>query len=184
MKEIVKKYSLFILIGIMILASILTNYIPSKQIEHTQPNTKTYPTVEYIYVDIKGQVYNPGVYKIEKSMRLYQLVNLAGGLTSDADSLSINLSYKLFDEDIIYIPSIHDDLDNPELVIPQTKERLDINQASSEQLQTLPGIGPSTAQKIIDYRNEIGYFEDIEDIKNVQGIGESTFENIKDSIKT
>lgn len=185
MKEHIKKYQIFILIFIVIVSSILISLfdqeppLPQKSInEEIKQEEK--PT--YIYIDLKGEVINPGVYKVESNTRLYQLIHMAGGLTQEADTLRINLSITLFDEDVIYIPNINDDPSDNPIIDPQD-ERIDINRASFEQLQTLPGIGPTTAQNIIDYRNEVGYFETIEDIKNVSGIGEATFNTIKDLIK-
>lgn len=184
MKDLLKKYSGFVIVGLVIIVSLLTSLLKEKPIAEINEPIQEYNGIEYIYVDIKGEVHNPGVYKVNEDLRLYQLVNLAGGLTNEADGTLVNLSSQLFDEDVIYIPSIYDETSSVIGDIPVNEVRLDINQANLEQLQELPGIGPSTAQKIIDYRKEVGYFEDIEDIINVPGIGESTFNNIKDLIKT
>ena len=133
---------------------------------------------------LKGEVKNPGVYKLESDARLFQVISLAGGLSNEADSLGINMSILLRDQMSIYVPSIYDNV--PIVVTPideNPDDRLiDINQAGALLFETLPGIGPSTAQNIIDYRDEYGYFDVIEDIMNVPNIGESTFENIKDLI--
>ena len=91
---------------------------------------------------------------------------MAGGFTSDANNLKVNMSAVLKDQDVIIVPSIFDieveiPIDNP--VTNPSDVLLDINRANLEQLQTLPGIGPSTAQKIIDYRTTSGYFDVIED---------------------
>lgn len=142
------------------------------------------PVVEYIYVDIKGAVEQPGVYKLFKNSRLFQAIDLAGGLRSDADGDALNLSIVLMDQDVIYVPDITEEY--PVVTSSHdptsTSGLIDINRATIDQLETLPGIGPSTAQKIIDYRTQNGFFEAIEDIMNVSGIGESTFDNIKDLI--
>jgi len=185
MKENLKKYWVILVMGCVVIVALM---IP-KQEETTDIDVITSPTtnyneevVEYIYVDVKGYIKNPGVYKLEKDARLFQVVTLAGGLQDEADSLAINLSMSLKDEMSIYIPSIHDN--EPILVTPIEQEDflIDINQAVLVLLQTLPGIGPSTAQNIIDYREEYGYFVVLEDILNVPNIGESTFEQIKDLI--
>jgi len=185
MKENLKKYWVILVMGCVVIVALM---IP-KQEETTDIDVITSPTtnyneevVEYIYVDVKGYIKNPGVYKLEKDARLFQVVTLAGGLQDEADSLAINLSMSLKDEMSIYIPSIHDN--EPILVTPIEQEDflIDINQAGLVLLQTLPGIGPSTAQNIIDYREEYGYFVVLEDILNVPNIGESTFEQIKDLI--
>ena len=125
---------------------------------------------------------------------------MAGGLKEDADLKQINLAYVLEDGMKINIPSknestnenTNEDSNNTESYI--TKENLNssnntkiskvnINNATQTELETLPGIGPSTALKIINYRKEKGKFNKIEDIKNVNGIGESKFNKIKEFIK-
>ncbi len=133
--------------------------------------------VSYIYVDIKGAVKTPGVYRITSNTRLFQLVEIAGGLTTDALVKNINLSQKLTDESSFYIPFFNDE----ESSVSET-ELININSASLAILDTLPSVGESTAQNIIDYRKNIGSFKAIEDIMNVSGIGEATFYKIKDYI--
>lgn len=140
----------------------------------------------YIYVDIKGEIKNPGVYKLEIGSRVFQLVSMAGGYKEDADTNTLNLSKFLKDEQVIYIPSfmeqypiIKGDDSNTE-----GETKIDINNAPMAMLETLPGVGPSTAKAIIDYIEENSYFNSIEEIKNVPGIGDSTFEAIKDLIRT
>ena len=185
MKEFMKKYWFYGVIGVLVLLFLL---IPQETqgVDDTSSPTiqkEQEEVIEYIYVDIKGQVKNPGVYKLDQGSRLFQVINLAGGLTDDANSLLINMSILLEDQMNIYVPSIHDK--EPIDVIPNEEPDdflIDINQAGATLLETLPGIGPSTAQNIIDYRNEYGYFDTIEDIMNVPNIGEATFENIKDLI--
>ncbi len=141
--------------------------------------------VKYIYVDIKGQVMNPGVYKVEETSRLFQVIGLAGGITSDADTLAYNLSMKLRDEQVIYIPSINEEYPMiTEIVENETNGIININTASLEQLDTLPGIGPSTAQSIIDYREENGDFDNIDNLIEVPGIGEATLNEIREFIIT
>lgn len=186
MKDILKKYYIYITIFIIIIIAII--FIPVREEEQVlqfEPITSNEPSnePEYIYIDIKGEVNNPGVYKVLKESRLFQLLLLTGGTTSEADTLAINLSLKLYDQQVIYIPSFDDEyqtiievIDNNSLGI------ININSASLELLDTLPGIGPSTAQSILDYRTETGFFESIEDIMNVTGIGEATFNEIKDLI--
>ncbi len=178
----IKKYAIYIVVVIVIIISIIVGLLT----DETQPLTTTsiieeQQTIDYIYIDLKGEVENPGVYKVTSSTRLYELIEKAGGLTSIADPDKVNLSSVLHDQEIIYIPSIFDEDINPIEIVDTL---IDINQAPLELLTTLPGIGESTAQSIIDYRDEFGYFDQIEDIKNVSGIGDATFENIKDLIKT
>lgn len=177
----IKKYITYIIIGIVIILSLLLNQKEEVIINKPVTNTDT-EIIEYIYVDLKGEVILPGVYKITTTTRLYQLIEMAGGMTKDADPLKINLSVLLKDMDVVYVPSIYD-IDIP-LIDEETSELIDINQANKMLLTTLPGIGEATAEAIITYREEVGYFETIEEIMNVSGIGEATFNNIKDLITT
>lgn len=172
---------------------------------------------EYYYIDIKGAVQKPAVYKLEKGSRIFDAIALAGGLKKDADTSVLNLSKIIKDEMMIIIytkaeikkfkednktitetikevekenkcpdPKINQACNNTEEEEKPKEEELStkvaLNEATVEELQTLPGIGPSKAQDIINYRNEHGLFTTIEDIMNVKGIGESTFAQIKDLI--
>lgn len=157
---------------------------------------------EKIIVYIIGCVHTPGIVELDVDSRVSDAVSAAGGLLEDADLSKINLAYKLEDGQKITIPSINDKTDedsdyqdyisdDPGNIISgtssnssnsKTQEKVNINSASQTELETLPGIGPSTAAKIISYRNENGKFKSIEDIKNVSGIGDSKFNNIKDNI--
>lgn len=159
-------------------------------------------TSEKIIVYIIGSVQNPGIVELDVDSRVSDAVNLAGGLLEDADISKINLAYKLEDGQKITIPSINDKTDEnssyqdfisnePGNILSQTHsidtststtEKVNINIATQTELETLPGIGPSTASKIISYRNENGKFKSIEDIKNVSGIGNSKFLDIKENI--
>jgi len=186
MKEFIKRYYIYITIFLIFILIII--FIPigeEDQIIQFDPitTTDTSKEPEYIYIDIKGQVQNPGVYKVLTDSRLFQLLNVAGGTTSQADTLAINLSLKLYDQQVIYIPSYEDEYPIiTEVIDDPSSGIININSASLELLDTLPGIGPSTAQSIIDYRTDTGFFESIEDIMNVTGIGEATFNEIKDII--
>ena len=153
-----------------------------------------------IIVHISGQVINPGVISLDEGARIIDAINEAGGLTSEADISKVNLAYILEDAQKIYIPSINDKEDaeyiledsGETLVVTsgsnqissKNKENLmiNINTASEDKLQELPGIGSSIATRIVSYRKENGKFNSIEDIKNVSGIGESKFNKIKNNI--
>jgi competence protein ComEA len=134
-----------------------------------------------IMVDIKGKIRNPGTYEIEENSRVIDVVNLAGGLLNDADTSSINLSEKIYDEMMIIIPSKTENYEKKEVVYKDTK--VSINTATLSELMMIKGIGEVKAKAIIDYREDNGYFKKIDDLKNINGIGESTFEKIKDYIK-
>lgn len=146
---------------------------------------------EKIYVQISGEIKYPGVYEMLDGDRVFQLVEKAGGLTENADVNSINLSKKLIDGEKVIIFA-KKELNNEQNLINQTSSSLttqsnksnliNINTATQSELESLPGIGPTLAQRIIEYRENNGYFQKIEDIKKVSGIGDKKFEAIKDLI--
>lgn len=186
MKILKKYYPIGIIVVILIIFVVLSfdsnedDLIFNPILDHDEVEE-----VKYIYVDIKGQVMNPGVYKVEEASRLFQVIGLAGGVTSDADTLAFNLSMKLRDEQVIYIPSINDEYPMiTEIIENETNGIININTASLELLDTLPGIGPSTAQSIIDYREEYGDFTNVDDLMEVPGIGETTLNEIREFIIT
>lgn len=142
-----------------------------------------------IYVDVGGAVKNPGVYGFKQGERVIDAINKAGGLEDDADTSTINMAKKLTDEEKVYIPKkgetppqvVSGTSSSNSGVLP-TNAKININTASLQELDSLPGIGPVTAQRIIDYRNQNGPFKSIEEIKNVSRIGDKIFEQIKDKI--
>lgn len=146
-----------------------------------------------LYVDIGGQVANPGVYQVSEGTRLYQLIEIAGGLTENADTDSINRASFVEDGEKILIPSKAsvsgigaDDgssASSAESVSSGISSGglVNINIASKEELKTLNGIGDVTADKIIEYRQS-NRFRKKEDIKSVKGIGDGIYEKIKDHI--
>lgn len=145
---------------------------------------------EAMKVHITGQINREGVYEIKDGDRLEDLINKAGGLSPDADSKSLNLAMKLEDQMKIYIPSKDEILDqedaNTDQIIsnadPSSQEgKININEASKEELMTLPNIGEKRAQAIIDYRKS-KKFETIEEIKNVTGIGDKFYQAMQDLI--
>lgn len=151
---------------------------------------------ETIYVDVKGAVYLPGVYEVTSEMRLIDAIELAGGFSDKANQNPVNLSLKLADQMVIFIPEIGavDEkaavvpIEEAVITVPQvdseasTSEKININLADSIELQQLPGIGEKKAEQIMSYRQENGSFQKIEDLKNVSGIGEKTFEALRASI--
>lgn len=144
---------------------------------------------EEIGVYICGAVKNPGVYTLKKDTRLADALSLAGGTIPEADLDRINLAKKLTDEEKVYIPKKGEKIEEEQVTGTSSMNqgtsisgKVNINTATTAELDTLPGIGPSYAQRIIDYRNKNGGFKDIEEVKNVSGIGDKRFENIKDMI--
>lgn len=167
-----------------------------------------------IKVDVKGKVKKPGVYEVEKSCRVVDVIKKAGGLAKDADTSVTNLSKKVYDEMVIVIYSKTEVKNyesikevkkqneqiclNNEMVVDGacinsssskdesnvSNSKISINTDNIEELMTLSGIGESKAKQIISYRKSNGNFKNIEEIMKVEGIGESIFEKIKDNITT
>lgn len=139
-----------------------------------------------IGVYISGEVKNTGVYYLKKDSRITDLINICGGLTEEADVSKINPAQKLNDSDKIIIPKKEENLNTESIEDTNesdinVQEKININTATKDELTSLNGIGESTANKIINYRNK-NKFKEIEDIMNVPGIGEAKFSNIKDYI--
>ncbi|WP_044747674.1 helix-hairpin-helix domain-containing protein [Aeribacillus alveayuensis] len=134
-----------------------------------------------IYVDVKGAVKNPGVYEVKETDRVLTVIEKAGGFHENADINQVNLAAKLVDGSIVYVPKIGEQASNDNNQSP-SNNKININNATMEELQTLTGIGPSKAEAIISYREENGPFQAVDEIKNVSGIGEKSFEKIKDNI--
>jgi competence protein ComEA len=137
---------------------------------------------DFIKVHIYGEVNNPGLIELEVGSRVADAIEMAGGTTENVDMSKVNLAYILSDGEKVYIPNINDTEDVVSEDSIQNNSKININTATSTQLATLNGIGESLAESIIEYRNENGRFKDIEDIKNVSGIGDNKFEKIKDYI--
>lgn len=131
---------------------------------------------------ISGEVINPGVYVIDDDFRILDLVNLAGGFTDEAYIETINLSEYVSDTDHIIISSIEDMELKKDDSMETEPNLININTASKEELMVLKGIGEAISLDIIAYREENGYFENIEEIKKVSGIGQSIFDDIKEYI--
>lgn len=146
-----------------------------------------------IMVDLKGAVAKPNVYQISSDERLVDLIRQAGGFTDKADQKSINLSAKLKDEEVIYVPKVgesssSESTDSPisssvsNQVSTTSGPKININKADLTELQKLTGIGQKKAQDIIDFRMKNGDFKSIEDLGKVSGFGDKTLEKLKDEI--
>lgn len=137
----------------------------------------------YIYTHITGEIKKPGVYKMKAGTRMDDLVKEAGGLTDDADIDLINLSEKLVDEERIIVPAkgVNDTDETSHAASTVQTKKININMADINELTSIPGVGEKTEQKIIDYR-EKKKFKKIEDVMNIDGIGENKFKNMKDYI--
>ncbi|MFD1850217.1 helix-hairpin-helix domain-containing protein [Oceanobacillus bengalensis] len=139
-------------------------------------------TQDSAVVDVKGGVVNPGVYEMNIDARVNDVIKKAGGFTADADQTTVNLAQKVHDEMIIFIPVIGD-VSNIQTGPTNDSSKIRINSASKEEIEGLSGIGPSKAEAIIQHREEQGYFQTVEDLLEVSGIGEKTLENIKEEIQ-
>lgn len=142
----------------------------------------------YIVVYIIGAVHEPGVIRIKEGSRMYEVVEAAGGATDDANIELVNLASIVKDEQKVIIPYIESGdnvnlaTERINLLMSNNKGLININTATQTELQSLTGIGESTAMKIINYRNQNGYFENVEELMNVSGIGKSKFNAIKNDI--
>ena len=143
-----------------------------------------------IVVEIKGEVMNPDVYTLNEGSIIKDLIEVAGGLTQEADISNINRAKEIKNHELIIIRNINDtDIEEQEQVKDyeineeSDDERISINDSDLSKLKEIPGIGEVKANAIILYREENNGFKSIDELKNVDGIGEKTFEKIKDSIK-
>ena len=141
-------------------------------------NVQTEVEEEFIYVDVDGAVVNPGVYKLKKGSRVFEVIKKAGGLSDDADTSSLNQAKFVEDGEKITIPVSNDDMSYSD---GSDSKLININTADKSRLTELSGVGDAIADRIIEYRNKTR-FSSIEDIKNVKGIGDATFEKIKNQI--
>lgn len=157
----------------------------------TTPAESTDPVEEKIIVEIKGQVLKPGVYTLKTNQRLNDLVNVSGGVTKEANLRFVNLAMKIMDGDSFYIPSITEE-ETGEITAQnsggiaslgdgKSDGKIDLNNASKEELMTVTGIGPATADNILMYREENGPFKSVDGLLQVNRIGEKTLDKIRDS---
>ena len=142
-----------------------------------------------VYVQLCGAVNNPGVYKVEGGLRIFEVIDIAGGMSADADSDSINLTCEVTDEMKIYIPRIGESESNDLNESAEwncddktDNQKININTANEDELTKLPGIGQSRAKAIVEYREKNGRYNNIRDIMNISGIKQAMFDKIKDLI--
>lgn len=197
-----KKMKLIITIAIGII--VIVGIIKAVDIYYEKNNTEEISITNFIEnenfdekndikikVYITGEVKNQGVIELEEGARIADAIEKAGGQTEQANLKNVNLAYQLEDGQKIYIPNINEIEtevidDSSSGIVDDTstnQEIININKADEIELQSLNGIGESLAASIVQYRKENGKFETIEELKNVPGIGDSKFENIKAYIK-
>lgn len=201
MEKFNKKILILILIGALFAIFLFyfmnendEEYIDINEVYNVkEENLEEQIEINLIKIHIIGEIKNPGIIEITEGSRIADAIEKAGGVTKEADVSKVNLAYLLQDGQKVYIPNkndeeieyIEDTAGNNVIVEDKTSKKeskININTATQTELETLSGIGPSTALKIINYRKENGKFNSIDEIMNVSGIGEAKYESIKDYI--
>lgn len=179
-----------------------TNILESTE-ENDISNKEKNNANEKIIVYITGEISNPGLYELEENSRIADCIEKAGGTKEKADINNINLATILEDGEKIYIPAKDEEKaqektnnkseekNNNNITsktviennVNKKNTKVNINTATQTELESLPGIGPSIATKIIEYRKENGKFKNIEEIKKINGIGENKYKKIRELIK-
>jgi competence protein ComEA len=191
-KQRIAQFAFLSIVGIIALAVI---YVILKRPEPASPplviTLQPRPTAEpvtptpaTINVYVSGAVNKPDVYALPLNAIVKDALTAAGGATAEADLDRINLATRLADQMQVYVPRKGEAAPPPPsgLAPGAATAKININTASAEELDKLPGIGPAIAKAIIDYRTQNGPFKQIEDINAVKGIGDALFEKIKDQI--
>lgn len=135
-----------------------------------------------IIVDVKGEVKKPGVYEMDMDTRVNDVIRLAGGFSDKADETFVNLAQKVQDEMIIHVPKVGE-VDEYTETGSTESSKVKVNYATQEEMESLSGIGPAKAQAIIQHRDEEGFFQSVEDLLEISGIGEKTLESIRDDLQ-
>ncbi|MRG86659.1 helix-hairpin-helix domain-containing protein [Salinibacillus xinjiangensis] len=192
-KRILFKLWIGFILVIFVLVVVMTNRGEEAEVEQVilekEPDVKVEEDslgksenfeVEQVKVDVKGAVHHPGVYQLSSDARVNDALTLAGGMTEQADPLSVNLAERVYDEMAIVVLKANEEVEYT--TINEKSGKIRINHALVQDLLTLPGIGPAKAEAIIQYREENGPFQSKDDIVNVTGIGEKTLEKFIDKI--
>ncbi|NLD25771.1 MAG: ComEA family DNA-binding protein [Acholeplasmataceae bacterium] len=170
MKKHLKKIICVAVVLVLFILGIILNNHQNEDYGDDEGTTPIFSS--NIVVEIKGEVRFPGVYYMTSEDRIYDAIRIAGGMTASADLTNINLAEKIKDGTAIIIPS----------KAKSENTKISINNASLEELMTLTGIGEVKAKNIIKYRNQIGKFISLEELKNVDGISENLYRQIKEFI--
>ena len=195
MEQWLERYKWLLLLGVVVLVLVAVILIqvlrPSPQPMRLStsiplPTQVATPTPHTLRVYVSGAVHHPDVYTLAQDSIVKDAIEAAGGPTEEADLERINLALPVTDGQQVHVPRQGED--NPPVQPPSrqptTGGKVNINTADLAALESLPGIGPSLAQRIIDHRQTQGPFERIEDVMEVSGIGDATFEGIQDLITT
>lgn len=148
-------------------------------------SSETSPAESESKAYVTGAVRQPGLYTIKAGDRLADLIDLAGGITEDADMQAVNLAVRVNDQDHWTVPKLGEPTVVPSNAVSMepTSDKVDLNTADAKSLETLPGIGETRAQAIIRHREEHGPFKRVDDIVAVQGIGAATLEGLRDLVE-
>lgn len=192
-KRFIQKHKVFSMALLVLYFTLVLSLVPIFHNSIYKPeNTKYFKvdstTNEFeqkIYVTVTGEVKNPGMYEMTTENRVADAIENAGGFTENAYTDNINLAQKLTDEQYINITSVKDITPAKVNNTSSSSEFIgivNINTATLAELCQLPGIGETIANNIIEYRQNAGNFERIEDIQNVKGIGSEKFNKLKNNI--
>lgn len=212
MSDWLKANKMYLLLGVLIAAALaiyyfmpayaereknnLTEWEDSAELilqeENLETSQEKAEEKETMVIDVKGAVVKPGVYEAQSGDRVIDLIQLAGGLQENADQNQINFAMKVEDEMVLYLPVIgEEEKHNNGGTTPNfgsfaatssDNGKVNLNTATESELQTLTGIGPAKAAAIIEYRDTNGPFKEIEQLKEISGIGDKTFEKLKEEI--
>lgn len=156
---------------------------PTEQIPPPETDTAI---PENVMIDVKGAVKNAGLYELPAGSRINDAIEAAGGLLPEADSRSINLAVIVLDESSVYVPTLGEESVAQAALMPGGSAApglINLNSATEEELTELPGIGPAKAAAVVAHRTENGPFKNIEQLMDVTGIGEKSFEQLKELIR-
>jgi len=183
--------TLAVVAGLLLLWSHRPRAVPIKISTPVPTATATItpiPTPAQVRVYVTGAVLHPDVYVLPAGSIVKDAIQAAGGATSEADLDSVNLAVQVQDQQQVYVPRLGEAASpvlrsaTPVPIASPAGGKVNINTASVEELDALPGIGPTIAQRIVDYRTENGPFRSIEDLMQVKGIGAATFADLKDRV--
>lgn len=152
----------------------------------TAPDQTAAPGAAPLLVHVLGAVARPGLYQLKAGARVVDAVGAAGGLTADAEPAGVNLARPVSDGEQLVVPRVGEAPSVPSVPGPAAGQAaggtVNLNTASQQELETLPRVGPALAQRILAWRSQNGRFATVEDLKNVTGIGDKTFEQLKDLV--
>ena len=169
-------------------AEVLEETLRQENTQESQMEEEPETSGTSIYVQVSGAVAWPGVYELPEGSRVFEAIELAGGMTAEADAGQMNQAQTISDGEMIYVKSQGEQVEGTSEMpfSEQTQQedgKVNLNTATEEQLMTLPGIGQAKAKSIIAWREENGNFSKIEDLMEIEGIKEGVFSKVKDSIK-